>query len=161
MIPVSRILLTGLLGSSIVTSAQSGNLFEPSPRTVIAVNVDRSRFIDMPAGARTIAVGNPAIADALIAGNSLVLTGKAPGTTNLLAADEGGRLLLSAEISVTTATSGVIRLYRGTERRMLHCAPLCEPIAAPGGAAPIQDSMTFSNINKNAGGMSPARHQGE
>lgn len=106
-----------------------------SAPTPLTVEVDRSRFIQMPEATRTIAVGNPAIADALVVGESVVLTGKAPGTTNLIAADEKGRLLINAEISVAPAASGVVRVFRGTRRATLHCAPLCEP-AAVRSAAP-------------------------
>jgi hypothetical protein len=104
---------------------------ESRPGATLNVEVDRSVFMRVPAGARTIAVGNPAIADALIAGENLILTGKSTGSTNLLAADGDGHLLLDVEIAVSPAESGVVRVYRGTRRGVLHCAPLCEPAAAP------------------------------
>jgi hypothetical protein len=119
-------LAAAMLAASPALSSDAGHV------GVIAVEIDRSRFLDVPPETRTIAIGNPAVADALIVGRSLVLTGKATGSTNLIVADAVGRMLFNAEISVTPAASGIVRVYRRTERHTLHCAPLCEPFASPG-----------------------------
>ncbi len=134
MLLISRIIFTSLIlyaPFSLAYAAQNGP-GKSGPAAVIGVHTDRSRFLDMPPGTRTVAVGNPAIADALIVGDSVVLTGKSPGSTNLLAADERGQLLLNAEITVTPPESGVVRVYRGVTRNTLHCAPLCEPLRGNG-----------------------------
>lgn len=144
-------LAAAVFSSSQALSSDAGH------NSVIAVEVDRSRFLDMPPETRTIAIGNPAVADALIVGRNLVLTGKTTGTTNLIVADAKGRMLFSAEISVTPAASGIVRVYRRTERRTLHCAPLCEPIAAPGDQTGNAGSPTRSARSAIAADASHAR----
>jgi hypothetical protein len=131
---------------------------EAAKFALIAVEVDRSRFIDVPPETRTIAIGNPAIADTLIVGRNLVLTGKATGSTNLIVADAKGQMLFSAEISVTPAASGIVRVYRRTERRTLHCAPLCEPFASPGDQTGTAGSPATSVRKAIGADGSDARH---
>jgi hypothetical protein len=128
----ARIFFASLCSLALAPALDAEPLGTGAAHPAIAVELDRSRILAVPEGTRIVAIGNPAIADALIAGQNLILTGKAAGATNLLATDDAGRVLLDAEISVSPAAEGVIRVYRGTKRRILHCAPLCEPTAPEG-----------------------------
>ncbi|HEY6383261.1 MAG TPA: pilus assembly protein N-terminal domain-containing protein, partial [Pseudolabrys sp.] len=76
----------------------------------------------------TIVIGNPLIADATLqSGGILVVTGKGYGTTNLLALDRAGRVLLSRSVQVLGAgTEDVVTVYKGVERESYSCAPNCE-----------------------------------
>jgi Flp pilus assembly secretin CpaC len=83
----------------------------------------------LPAGVATIVIGNPLIADgSLQAGNLLVVTGKGYGTTNLMALDRGGRVLMDKDITVTGARQvDLVTVYKGVDRESYSCAPQCSP----------------------------------
>jgi Flp pilus assembly secretin CpaC len=86
----------------------------------VEVALDQARIMRLPAGVATIVIGNPLIADgSLQAGNLLVVTGKGYGTTNLMALDRGGRVLMDKDITVTGARQADLVTYS--------CAPQCSP----------------------------------
>src|SRR5690349_18160536 len=61
----------------------------------IEVGLDQAQVMRLPSGVATIVIGNPLIADgSLQAGNLMVVTGKGYGTTNLMALDRSGRVLM-------------------------------------------------------------------
>lgn len=95
----------------------------------IAVGVDEARIMRLPQGAATVVIGNPLIADAsLQSGGVLVLTGKGYGSTNLIALDRGGRMILELTVRVETSKSGdLVVVYRGDRRESYSCAPDCVP----------------------------------
>jgi hypothetical protein len=94
----------------------------------MTVSVDRAEVMQLPERVATIAIGNPLIADATLQGGGiLVVTGKGYGTTNLLALDRAGRVLLSRSVQVLGAgTEDVVTVYKGVERESYSCAPNCE-----------------------------------
>jgi Flp pilus assembly secretin CpaC len=99
---------------------------EPSVDT-IAVNVDQARLVKLPARVATIVVGNPLIADvALQAGGVLVVTGKGYGSTNFIAMDRTGEVLVDRLIQVEAPTDQLITVYRGVERESWTCMPICQ-----------------------------------
>ena len=62
---------------------------------VIAVTLDQAKIARLPAGATTLIIGNPMIADVTMLknNNSMVITGKGFGQTNLIAIDAAGSVL--------------------------------------------------------------------
>jgi hypothetical protein len=93
----------------------------------IAVYLDQSRVLKLPEGTATLVVGNPLIADISVqAGGVLVLTGKGFGTTNLIALDRNGALLMEHPVQVRGPQDSVVAVYRGVERESYSCTPLCE-----------------------------------
>ena len=60
---------------------------------LIAVTLDQAKIAKLPAGATTLIIGNPMIADVAMLknNNSMVITGKGFGQTNLIALDAGDR----------------------------------------------------------------------
>ena len=81
----------------------------------------------MPAETTTLVLGNPAIADATIQRNGLiVVTGKSYGTTNLMALDRDGQTLSEMMIHVSAPTSRTLTVLRGTARETYSCSPRCE-----------------------------------
>lgn len=93
------------------------------------VMVDKAKVMRLPAGVATIVIGNPLIADAsLQRGGVLVLTGKGFGSTNLLALDRNGHIVLDKTIHVHgPANRDLVVVYRGVNRESYACAPECEP----------------------------------
>ena len=73
---------------------------EPSSDTV-AVNVDQAKLVRLPGRVATIIIGNPMIADVTLQpGGLVVVTGKGYGSTNFIATDRSGQVLMDRLIQV-------------------------------------------------------------
>lgn len=114
----------------------------------INVNVDQAQLVNLPDRVATIIIGNPLIADATVQnGGILVVTGKGFGTTNLLALDRNGRVLMSRLVEVRgPGTSDIVTVYKGIERESYSCAPNCERRITLG------DSPAFFNATLSQSG---------
>jgi len=125
----------------------------------VSVNVDEARIMRLPEGVGTIVIGNPLIADATLQpGGILVLTGKGFGTTNLLALDRGGRVLLSKTVEVVGAKGAdLVVVYRGTERESYSCAPICERRITLGDSVPYFNNALAQSGTRNREAATPAR----
>lgn len=75
----------------------------------------------------TVIIGDEAVAAVSIAGSDiLVLTGLAPGTTNVIVLDEAGAQIDRIALSVVDRGSSVI-VGRGRDRQVFTCDPICRP----------------------------------
>lgn len=94
----------------------------------ISVHVDQATLMRLPERATTIVIGNPLIADVTLQGGGLVVvTGKGYGSTNMIALDRAGAVLLDRLINVSGPTDKVVVVYRGaTDRETYSCQPRCE-----------------------------------
>jgi Flp pilus assembly secretin CpaC len=93
----------------------------------IAIVLDEARLVKMPEKAATIVIGNPLIADATVQpGGLMVLTGKGYGTTNIIALDRAGAVLMEKTIEVL-GPRDTVAVYRGIVRETYSCRPFCEP----------------------------------
>ena len=74
----------------------------PSPAAEsISVIVDQAKLIKLPEKVATIVVGNPLIADvSLQPGGMMVVTGKGYGSTNVMALDRQGTVLVDRMVQV-------------------------------------------------------------
>lgn len=93
----------------------------------------------------SIVVGNPTIADVTAYNDHLVLvTGKSPGSTNLLALDADGDVVFSRRIAVATGAANQLVLHRGAARRTYSCASAgaCEAAPAPGDESEYFEAVT-------------------
>jgi len=103
---------------------------------VLAVQIDQSARIALPAGARDVMVGNPAIADVSMSeGGALVVLGRSYGQTNLLVVNGAGRTILERQVLVTNPEAGHITIVRGRGSALVMnyaCAPRCERTPLPG-----------------------------
>ena len=68
--------------------------------TPIAVTLDQAKIAHLPQGAATLIVGNPMIADVTMLKNNdtMIITGKGFGQTNLIAIDGAGKLIEEQQI---------------------------------------------------------------
>lgn len=98
-------------------------------RDTLEVFLDRAKVIRLPDRTQTVVVGNPFIADISVQPSGIVvLTGKAYGSTNLIALDAQGLLLAESLVSVRAATSdSTVVVQRGMERESYSCTPNCQP----------------------------------
>jgi len=93
----------------------------------LTVHVDEATLMRLPEKVGTIVIGNPLIADVTLQGGGLVVvTGKGYGTTNLIALDRDGNVLLEKPVFVTGAKDKTLVVYRGNDRQTYSCAPRCE-----------------------------------
>ena len=112
------------------------------------VEIDRSARIGLTGSAASVIVGNPAIADVTVVdANTLFVTGKGYGVTEVVAVDGVGRTIFQGEIVVTGGSTGSVRVWRGAQATEMACAASCAPsirnvsgpataAAAPAASAP-------------------------
>ncbi|MBU1306327.1 MAG: pilus assembly protein N-terminal domain-containing protein [Alphaproteobacteria bacterium] len=93
----------------------------------IGVNVNMARILRINASAATVIVGNPGIADVTIQDpQTLILTGKSFGQTNLIVLDAAGNPIADTLIEVNQMQAGNTTVYQGQSRTTLSCAPVCQ-----------------------------------
>jgi hypothetical protein len=112
----------------------------PARAADIVVSLDDARLVKLPERVGTVVVGNPLIADATIqSGGTMVITGKGYGTTNIIALDRAGAVLMEKSIEVRGPREVVV-VYRGITRETYSCTPDCEPRIALGDFQPYFES---------------------
>ena len=99
----------------------------------INVNVNMARILRINSAAATVIVGNPGVADVTIQDpQTLILTGKSYGQTNLIVLDSGGNPIADTLIEVVQMQAGSTTVYQGQNRTSLACAPVCQPVIMMG-----------------------------
>src|SRR5271155_3230642 len=95
---------------------------------LIAVTLDQAKIAKLPAGATTLIIGNPMIADVTMLknSNSMVITGKGFGQTNLIAIGADGSIIDEKQLQVVPART-VLILQSGDSRVSYACNPDCMP----------------------------------
>ena len=112
----------------------------------VLVTVDRAKIFQVEDGAAAVIVGNPFIADvAMVDQNTVVITGKSYGTTNLVILDQDNKPIVDEVIQVRASEQGVVSVYRNSARATLSCSPVCEPTLRLGDA-----EETFQNTATQA-----------
>jgi hypothetical protein len=129
----------------------------PAHADEITVSVDEARIMKLPDRVATIVIGNPLIADAALQGGGvLVLTGKGFGSTNLLALDRAGKMVMNTNVQVVGPTSReLVVVYKGVERESYSCAPECERRLTLGDS-PAYFGAILSQSGSRTGGGAPA-----
>jgi len=113
----------------------------------VHVMTDRAKVFRIDAPADTVIVGNPAIADVTMYDRqTVVVTGKLYGTTNLVILDKNGEPIIDEVITVAAASGDTITVHRKGERFSYSCAPNCEPMLRVGDA-----DASFELLNKQSG----------
>ena len=134
-----------LLLLALAGAAPAATLAAPAsaPPAMLTVTIDQAKVAQLPAGTRTLVVGNPAIADVtmLKGGAAMVVTGKGYGLTNLIALDAQGNIIDEKSIAVEAAKA-VLVVQRGSERESYWCNPVCMPTVQVG-----DDNTVFSNAS--------------
>jgi Flp pilus assembly secretin CpaC len=116
----------------------------------ISVTLDQAKVIKMPEKVSTVVVGNPLIADVSVqAGGVMIITGKGYGSTNVVALDRTGNVLMERPVEVRGPRDGMIVVYRGTERESYNCAPNCEQRVTLGDTAKFFDATLGQTVNRN------------
>jgi hypothetical protein len=118
----NRLIASALLSATMLTAF-------PALAATFTVNVDQAQIMRLPDKVATIVIGNPLIADASLQnGGILVVTGKGYGSTNLLAMDRAGKIVMDTTIQVVGPAGGdLVVVYKGTSRESYSCSPECAP----------------------------------
>lgn len=139
-------LLTVILASDAALAAP-----QEAPGGSVMVLVDHAKVVRLPEKARTVIVGNPAIADVTVQRNGvMVVTGKSFGVTNLIALDSSGTLLAESLVRVGAASDAVLTVQRGMERESYSCTPVCQPSMQLGDAQKYFGEAGTQMKNRNA-----------
>ena len=121
---------TALLVGPGVALAQSGR---------ISVEIDQAQRVQLRGPAGSVIVGNPAIADVTVVdSNTLYITGKGYGVTEIVAVDAIGRTVFQSQVVVTDgAGAGRVRVWRAGQATEMACAASCSPsVRSAGSDAP-------------------------
>ena len=127
---MSRLAATALLLAATLAGPMPAQAQDGAP---INVNVNMARVLRISAPAATVIVGNPGIADVTIQDpQTLILTGKSYGQTNLIVLDSAGNPIADTMIEVVQMQAGVVTVYQGQARTSLACAPVCQSVVMMG-----------------------------
>lgn len=117
-----------VLAAPVIVAAQSASL---------NVEIDQARRVQLRGPAGSVIVGNPAIADVTVVdANTLYITGKGYGVTEVVAVDPVGRTVFQSQVVVTAGDGGGrVRVWRGAQATEMACASSCSPSVRSSGAA--------------------------
>lgn len=100
----------------------------------LRVHMDHARVLRLDRPVSKVIIGNAAVADATVAdAQTIVLTGRNFGTTNLVLLDADGNAIVDERILVSIDEGNTVRVFRQTDRSVLSCTPNCEEHATKGG----------------------------
>jgi hypothetical protein len=99
----------------------------------VTVKVNMARILRINAPAATVIIGNPGIADITIQDpQTLVLTGKSFGQTNLIVLDTLGNPVADTVVQVVQDQADIVTVYMGEARNSYTCTPVCQPMVMLG-----------------------------
>jgi hypothetical protein len=141
------LLLLALAGAAPAATLAAPAAPASAPPGMLTVTIDQAKVAQLPAGTRTLVVGNPAIADVtmLKGGLAMVVTGKGYGETNMIALDAQGNIIVENQIDVEP-TRSVLVVQRGNARESYWCHPTCMPTVQLG-----DESTAFSQASGQIG----------
>ena len=92
----------------------------------LPVSAGQASYVSLAGPVRDIVVGDPSIADVSVVNDrTLVVLGKRPGVTSLLAFGAGGRALADRQVVVSENGGGGVTVYRGATASNYACAAQC------------------------------------
>lgn len=152
--PLSCLTLAGL-AAALITGSTIGAVSSAAAAEPIQVVVDRAKVMRISRPADVVIIGNPAIADATVQDSqTLIITGRSFGSTNLIVLDADGLAIADETISVGPQNDQVVTVYRRAARQTFSCTPDCSPTLAMGDSATAFESV--SDQIQSHGGISGA-----
>ena len=147
-----RIVRSALIaaGLAISTFAVTGPAAANDETTLVSVNANMARVLRLSAPAATVIIGNPAVADVTIQDpQTLVLTGKSYGRTNMIILDSRGDPIADTIVEVNQLVSDTVTVFMGTQRTSLSCSPSCQPTIMMGDDTEFTNSVILSSTMVN------------
>jgi Pilus formation protein N terminal region len=154
---VRRSALSFALGLGLALAGAQGGANAAPPVTVLSITPDEAKIARVPGGTVTLVIGNPIVADVtmLKGTESMVVTGKGFGETNLIALDAQGNVLDEKTVRVVPTTTTLL-VQRGMERESYSCAPQCMPTVQLGDGKTFGE--TSGQITARNALVAPAQH---
>lgn len=143
-----RLIVAAALG---IGAASTGGFAQTGE--VIDITIDFAKILKIDRQPETIVIGNPGIADTTVGDEeTLILTGKAAGTTNLIVFDKDGVEIMNAMLRVSSDIQQLTTVFYGASRQTFSCSPVCEQVISVGdnqtkfenAATQIQGRQQFS-----------------
>jgi Flp pilus assembly secretin CpaC len=114
-----------LLTAAFVVLATTASALADEP--LMRVYMDHARVLKLDRPVSKVIIGNAEVADATVADSqTIVLTGRNFGTTNLVLLDADGNAIIDERILVSIDEGNTVRVFRQTDRSVLSCTPNCE-----------------------------------
>ena len=127
-----------------------GSFLEPSATLAqepIAIVINRAKVMRISRPADTIIIGNPGIADATIQDNqTLIITGRSFGSTNLIVLDSEGQAIADEILMVMSSDEDVVTVFKRSSQVTLSCTPQCAPTLTIG-----DNGDAFDSVNSQIG----------
>ncbi|MBO9707051.1 MAG: pilus assembly protein N-terminal domain-containing protein [Caulobacter sp.] len=128
-VPTALALSVTLAGAAMAASPLAGN--------TLPVAIGQAAYVSLGAPVRDIVVGDPQVADVnVINERTLVVMGKKPGTTTLLAFDGRGRTLADRPVVVSEPSDGTVVIQRGATGSTYACGDRCTRLTPAAAATP-------------------------
>lgn len=128
-------LVAVIAGAAVLTFPTAGM----SQSARLNVEIDQAARVQLRGPAGSVIVGNPLIADVTVVdSNTLYITGKGYGVTEIVAVDTIGRTVFQSEIVVSEGSgTGRVRIWRGGQATEMACGSSCSPsLRGTNGPAP-------------------------
>ena len=123
-IPVQRRLMHAVCGLALATMSP---LPAHAADDVIRVFMDHARILKLDRMVSKVIIGNANVADVTVSDpQTIVLTGKSYGTTNLVILDQAGDAIVDERILVSVDEANTLRVFKQTSRSVYSCSPSCE-----------------------------------
>jgi len=106
------------------------------------VEIDQATRVQLRGPAGSVIVGNPLIADVTVVdSNTLYITGKGYGVTEIVAVDTIGRTVFQSQVVVSEGSgNGRVRVWRGGQATEMACGSSCSPsVSGTSGTAPTAE----------------------
>ncbi len=131
-----RFLPTFVFALALSGSAASAEIVPLSGvSTELPVVAGQAMHLNLGGAVRDIVVGDPTVADVSVVNQrTLIVLGKRPGVTSLMAFSPDGRPLTERLIVVSEVGPSGVTVYRGSTASSYACASQCTRVIAPGAA---------------------------
>ena len=149
---LSLVIAAALTLPGAAASAQTLPVRSLSTAASVAVDLPiaagQASYLSLSGPVRDVVVGDPSIADVSVVNErTLVVMGKRPGVTTLLAFTAGGRALADRQVVVSENGGGGVTVYRGVTASNYACGAQCTRLGAPAaGGAPAAAATSATPI---------------
>lgn len=131
-----------------------GAFAQDQDAVTVTVNANMARVLRINAPAATVIIGNPAVADVTIQDpQTLILTGKSYGRTNMIILDSLGDPIADTIVEVAQLKNDTVTVFSGDQRTSVACAPNCQPVIMLGDDTSYTSNVITSStlVNSAAG----------
>jgi hypothetical protein len=144
---VGRVIAAKIVASvAIACALASAGMAPAAAADDLIVKYDQSQLLRLPQKIDEIIIGNPSIADVTIqTADTLVVTGKSFGITNVIALDAQRNVIRDQRVIVVRDDARVVSVQKGSKRESYSCTPLCNPSLTVG-----DDQAYFDGIVRAA-----------